>query len=153
MASGFEITLPCSTVVAGVPIPVSIRLYHLNQSLTYGGLIEGVPHDKMNDRLIDGAIRDAKTTFGKAEPFLIAPKQEPLDIGRDYPFGKPAALPSVKCIAFFLCLFPTPKGNCGDFSSMTVVWFQEEFAMPIDGEVCEKIRAIDWLNLATNSEW
>ena len=153
MADCFEITLPCSTVVAGTPIPVTIQLIALNQSLVYAGLLEGVPHEKMNQWFIEGAVRDAKTGFGEAEPFLIRPKQMPLDIGREYSFGKPATIPGVRCIAYFRCTFPTPRGRAGDFSSMTIVWFQDQFAMPIDPEVLDQIRTVDWPGLATNSEW
>jgi hypothetical protein len=153
VADRFEITLPCSTVVAGTLIPVTIQLIAFNQSLVYAGLLEGVPHEEMNQRFIEGAVRDAKKEFGEAEPFLIRPKQTPLDIGREYPFGKPATIPGVRCIAFFLCVFPTPRGQAGDFSSMKIVWFQDQFAMPIDPEVLDQIRAVDWLGLATNSEW
>jgi hypothetical protein len=147
----FEIALPCSTVVAGRPIPLTVRLITLHQSLTYAGLVEGVPTDRLNRRLIDSAVRDAKEVFGHAEPFLFRPEQTPFDIGRKYPFGEPATIPAVRCIAYFECLFPTPKGQDADYSCMTMVWFQDEFAMPIDPDVLNKIRAVDWLELATNS--
>jgi hypothetical protein len=157
VASRFEIALPCSTTLAGAPVPitmpVTIELIALNQSLVYAGLLEGVPHEEMNQRLIEGALRDAKKEFGEAEPFLISPKQTTLDIGREYPFGKPATIPGVRCIAYFLCTWPTPLGRAGDYSSMTIVWFQDQFALPIDPEVLDQIRAVDWLGLATNSEW
>jgi hypothetical protein len=149
VAHTFEITLPCSVVVAGMPIPVTIQLIALKQSLVYAGLLEGVPHEEMNKRFIEGAVRDAKKEFGEAEPFLIQPKQTPLDIGREYPFGKPAIIPGVLCIAFFLCVFPTPRGQGGDYSAMKIVWFQDQFAMPIDSEILDQIRAVDWLGLAT----
>ena len=154
MADGPQIALPCSTIVAGRPIPITIRLIALNQSCVYAGLLEGVPTTEMNRRLVELAVRDAKTTFADSDPFLVVPKQEPLDMERDYPFGKPATIPSVRCIARFLCQFPTPRGTPDDdYSSMTVIWFQEEFAMPIDGEVLDSIRGIDWLSLATNWQW
>jgi hypothetical protein len=153
MAHPFEILLPCRVEVAGTPIPVSIRLIALHQSLVYSGLIEGVPHEEMNERLIEGSVRDARKAFGHEEPFLIVPVQEPLDIGREYPFGKPATIPGVQCIAYFQCLFPTPRDPARAYSAMTVVWFQKQFAMPIDEEVLAKIQAIDWLTLATNAEW
>jgi hypothetical protein len=153
VADHFEISLPCNTVVAGASIPVTIQLITLNQSLTYRGLLEGVPHEKLNQRIIEAAVQDAKKVFGASEPFLIQPKQTPLDIGREYPFGKPATIPGVRCIGYFLCLSATPQGQAGDYSSMTFVWFQKQFAMPIDPEVLDQIRAVDWLALATNLEW
>jgi hypothetical protein len=152
MTNGFEIALPCSTIVGGKPFPVTIRLIALNQYRIYEGLIEGVPTEEMNRRIIEGAVRDAKETFGDSEPLLIPPRQEALDIGRDYPFGKPATLPRVQCIAFFTCLWPTPRGQAHDYSWMNMVWFQEQLAMPIDAEVLDAIKAVDWLKLATNSE-
>ncbi len=153
VADGFEITLPCSTIVGGRPIPVSIQLITLNQSKVYAGLIEGIPTEEMNQRIIEGAVRDVNKGFEAVQPYLIIPKQEPLDIGREYPLGKPAMLPNIQCTAFFRCVFPTPYGTPHDYSYMTIIWFQKEYAMPIDYEVMAKIRAIDWLNLATNAEW
>jgi hypothetical protein len=152
VAYSFEITLSCSIPVEGTPSPVSIRLIALNQSLVYAWQLEGLPTEEENQRIIEGAVRDAKKAFGSTKPFLIAPKQEPLKGFKKYPFGKPAIIPGIRCIAFFLCDFPT-QDNRGDYSSMTVVWFQKEFAMPINGKVLEKIRVIDWLNLAENSKW
>ena len=37
-----------------------------------------------------------------------------------------------------------------DGSQLAVVWFQQDFAMPIDPIVMEKIKALDWDAYAEN---
>jgi hypothetical protein len=40
---------------------------------------------------------------------------------------------------------PTPaRDQKADISSLTIVWFQEELALPIDPAIVEQIRAVDW---------
>ncbi len=39
-----------------------------------------------------------------------------------------------------------------DYSVLTVIWFQDDFAFPIDPQVLEQIRALDWEQLAQDFE-
>jgi hypothetical protein len=39
------------------------------------------------------------------------------------------------------------------YSSLAVAWFQNEFAMPIDAEVLNQIRKIDWERHAKDWNW
>lgn len=155
MSGLYQIDLLCQTQVADRSIPVSIYLDTLHQTRTYAGLLEGVPTQEMNQRLLQDAIRTATVMFKPAPPFLIPAVQTPIDMGsgRKYPFGTPMALPPIRCIATFNSYFPTREGEGADASTMTLIWYQQEFAMPIDPKVREAIRAIDWLKEATDFEW
>lgn len=52
-------------------------------------------------------------------------------------------LPYVSCRGFFISE-PTTKNEEADASHCTIVWFQDELAMPIDAAIIERIKAIDW---------
>jgi hypothetical protein len=40
-----------------------------------------------------------------------------------------------------------------DGSSLVIIWFQNDFALPIDPAVVEQIKAIDWDSAAYDWEW
>jgi hypothetical protein len=40
--------------------------------------------------------------------------------------------------------FPPARDQLEHGSSLTIVWFQENFALPIDKTVLDSIQAIDW---------
>jgi hypothetical protein len=76
---------------------------------------------------------------------LIRPVETSLAnrLGRPYPFGQPASIPSIACVGRFESSEPArPPG--GDFSALVVIWFQNEFALPIDDAVRMQLQAIDW---------
>jgi hypothetical protein len=60
--------------------------------------------------------------------------------------GKPASCsstPRLYCIGEFSSTgFADPKSD--PYTLLTVVWFQDEFAMPIAPGVLDHIRKIDW---------
>ena len=63
------------------------------------------------------------------EPFLIEPTQKPIQYDGKYPFGEPALLPSVGCEAVFV------SSGMGYEMRLTVIWFQHDYAFPLDPEV------------------
>src|SRR3954471_3113148 len=114
----------------------------IRQWYTYGGLLEGLPTDRMNRRLIDGLLREERERGG--EPYLVPPPVRPLPqwADRPYPFGIPEALPAVACVAR---LSSSPaRDQTMDGSGLTVIWFQEDFAFPIDPAVLAQLRDLDW---------
>jgi hypothetical protein len=127
----------------------SISLAALNQSRTYEGLLEGVPTDKMNKRHVDSALKKAHELW-KQRPYLIPPVETPIKFEREYPFGVPAEIPGITCFARFRSHQPVGQG---DYSELTLVWFQSEFALPIDEEILVHICAMDWNKHATDYEW
>lgn len=58
-------------------------------------------------------------------------------------------LSGVTCIAEFRS-GELKKPGSEVFSSLAIMWFQDEFALPIDTGVESAIEQIDWENLATD---
>ena len=128
-----------------------IRLLAIDQYYTYEGLLLGVPTREMNqedmDRLLAEYVRPAE--YGV--PLLLQPTQKPLDVpDHRQVHGTPATLPSVTCIARF-----NSDGQLGTddiWSVLRVIWFQEDFAFPIEDRALRQIAEIDWETHATGWE-
>ncbi len=123
------------------------RLYlkRIDQYLTYRGLLEGLPTAERNKAQLEQLINSHRDKPYSGVPYLVEPTETPIErhSDRPYPFGSPAALPAVTCIAQFESLEPAREMHC-DKSGLVVIWFQQEFALPIDPSVHAKIQQIDW---------
>jgi hypothetical protein len=135
-------------------LPSGRRLYlkNLRQYLTYGGLLEGLPTVEMNQRIIESLIHDNRDKRHGCDPYLIQPTERPIEIGRKYPFGTPSSLPGVVCIGWFDSHKPA-RSPTSDMSSLVVIWFQEDFAFPIDQEVLTSLLGIDWEKHAADGDY
>ena len=143
----------------------SVVLKHLDQSQTYAGLLEGTPNKKANEWGIEADMKRASEypqTIGK--PHLVEP------VRRDYlrapgdmdtirertsklppEWGRnPEWLPLVRCIGCFQS--NAISGSPMDASFLTVVWYQDEFAMPVAQHILNAIKSLDWDSLATDTE-
>lgn len=129
----------------------TIYLAQINQSGTYAGLLEGVPTKEMNQGNIEHALKTAKELWD-GNPYLIQPTETPIELNRDYPFGTPASIPGITCLARFKCL-DAVRNDSMDYSELPIVWFQHEFAFPIADSVLADIRAIDWDQHACDYEY
>lgn len=131
----------------------TIRLRSIKQRQEYAGLLEGLPTREMNKRSIDAVLAEVRRTDG-CEPYLVQPMEKAIEYlkGERYPFGEPAALPAIGCIGRFTCLEPA-RDSSKDYSSLTVIWFQEDFAFPIEAGVLEQIRMLDWTRYALDYEY
>jgi hypothetical protein len=136
----------------------TITLDAIDQEMTYSGLIEGIPYAALNNDEIDRAMHKARS-FGYAEarPYLIpAPRRDylrkPGDASglRSWP-GPLELLPAVRCIASFKHVIPV-RDRDKHRSVLTVVWFQDDFALPIEQTVLDQLRLIDWDSLAVDVE-
>lgn len=139
------------TLVSGRKVQIGF----LSQSWTYDGWLEGVPTEGWNQQKIEIAVSDAGEKH-RSPVFLIEPEQEINPWNVDVPyfggrFGLPAKLPSVTCTARLHSIYPC-VGEEGDFSSLVVVWWQEEYALPIAEEALIQIQNLDWENLAESGE-
>jgi hypothetical protein len=120
----------------------NIQITNIRQSLTYGGLVEGLPTAETNRRMIERVLLEKYTKSDK--PLLIPPVEVPIEMdGQNYPFGKPAKLPYVLCVARLESI-KAIKNPTFDFSALTVIWFQNEYAFPIEAEILTQIQDIDW---------
>lgn len=61
-------------------------------------------------------------------------------------------LPDILCIGEFLWARPV-RDLSQMFSSATLVWFQDAFALPIAPEVLEELRELDWTRSAQDWSW
>jgi uncharacterized protein (TIGR02996 family) len=131
-----------------------VYLRELQQSGVYDGLLEGLPTTEMNQRIINRLVAAERERLFGHDPYLIRPGETPIDYARDepYPFGQPASLPSVACVGRFSSFQPA-RDPSRDYSVLVVIWFQEEFALPIDPEVWEKLLAIDWQQHARDCDY
>ncbi|EDL59004.1 hypothetical protein [Gimesia maris] len=142
-------------------------LNQLEQSQSYAGMMEGVPNKKANDWGIDVDLcRAVRREYTLGEPYLIPPRRrdylrEPGDMDEirkqksHYPkewVMDPEWLPLICCIGCFKSVSPVRNtemhGSC-----LTVVWYQDDYAMPIDPEVIRSLKQLDWDRLATDFEY
>jgi hypothetical protein len=118
-----------------------VTIKRIKQWHIYDGLLEGLPTTRMNNRILADVKEDAKKFCGLDEIYLIEPQQTPIPYDGKYPFGEPASLPSVACI-IELWHYTTFRDDKKDFSSLGIIWFQNDYAFPIDEEIIEKIKQI-----------
>lgn len=146
-----------------------VFLESLYQWTTYAALLEGIPWSEFNDQRVQRGLRIARRhclrdarryRLEALEPYMIAPirrdyMHSPGDmegIGRRFP-EVAEWLPLVTCAGVFKSLSPAhpqPERPCG-WSLLTVVWYQDEFALPIDEEVIADLRRLDWGRLAVDA--
>lgn len=114
------------------------RITSLNQSATYEGLLEGYPNSDMNARLVQRMVADIEKRTGD-KPYLIQPTETPKP--QEFPIGRRPwmALPSIECEA---SLYSSSFGEFG--SSLTICWYQDDFAFPIAPEVFDELRLTQW---------
>lgn len=133
-----------------------IGLISLNQSFTHHGLLEGAPTARMNQEIIDRAVQEERNKQHSRTPYLIPPAQTPITFpgSTRYPFGEPMRIPSILCIARYVSRLPAhdPSDPMLYYSQLSVIWFQEDFAFPIEGAVLEALSQIDWEKLAYDVE-
>jgi hypothetical protein len=125
----------------------TIRVSALQQHAVYGGLLEGLPTREMNARTIDDMRSQARERT-EHEPFVIEPVQRPIDYDGRYPFGEPAALPAIGCVADLVSRGSDPL----HFTHLTVIWFQDDYAFPLGKDAEAALLALDWETLAIEEE-
>ena len=127
-----------------------ICLTSLYQEASYAGLLEGLPTRKMNERITHSFQEKSRRLFPKSPVFLIEPSQTPIKYLGDYPFGDPARLPSIVCVARFTS--SAFEHNPLFYTELAIVWFQNEFALPIDDDIHQEIKSITWVKHAAEHE-
>lgn len=129
-----------------------VSIKSLNQRLTYGGLLEGLPTTKMNNRIIEGLKTEGKGHSGFEAFYIIEPEQTPIPYEGKYPFGEPASLPAVICIAD-LRYGSACRDMKKNFSTLRLIWFQCSYAFPIADEIVEKIKLIPFSKICEEFGW
>ncbi len=131
----------------------TLDLKALKQWQVYEGQLEGLPTREKNQYKVADALAQARS-LNQGEPHLIPPVETPIKYppGRKYPFGDPASIPRIGCIGRFHSL-QHARDSKMDYSGLVIVWFQADFAFPIDPAVLEQLRLLDWERLAHDYEY
>jgi hypothetical protein len=126
-----------------------IRLRELDQWLVYEGLPDGVPTRACNAKLVASIVEEVMTAGGNV--VLVPPVETPIaDHGGDGP-DRACLLPRTAVRARFEST--DPVSDAGDYSELTVVWFQETWALPVDAGVADWLRHLDWDAHARDMVW
>ena len=148
-----------------------ITLARLEQWRTYAGMLAGVPNRESNGRIIERTRAVAlQHSLEGTSPVLLPPRVTPIELkphSAEYlrrtgmTAEQSAArdqqrhyeqLPAVVCVAVFDS-GKLAKPDSEPYSSLTVFWFQDEFALPLDPQVLAHIQSLDWEALATDWCW
>ena len=118
-----------------------IFLNKIYQDYTYDGLLLGHPDREMNDRYVKNSMESASEMMSSAATYLVSPPLIEVEI--DERDNDAIRMPYITCYGQFES--SKIKGDeYNDGSWLIIVWYQEEFAMPIDASVIEHIKTIDW---------
>ena len=131
-----------------------IVLDTIHQFRTYAGLYAGVPNSRLNERYIKSAMEYADEILNSNRCYLVPPKfleVENID-KRIKRYNDAIRLPYITSIVQFeSSVLKDDDENDGSF--LSVVWYQDDFAMPIDKGVLEQIKLIDWEREAEGFEF
>jgi len=67
---------------------------------------------------------------------------------RDDPFGQRSLLPRVFCAAEYWSPTPVPAEETWSESYLVLVWWQDDWALPVDAGVLEDVRRHAWQDVA-----
>ncbi|WP_371494192.1 hypothetical protein OG871_03695 [Kitasatospora sp. NBC_00374] len=129
----------------------SIELQDVRMSSTYGGLLEGYPFRRWNDRILERLVKNAGQ--GGTRPVHLV---EPVREHPDHPagaFGPVELLPAVTCTGSFSSYPVDPDlDTVLHYSALTVVWFQATPVLPTSGSTDHALAAVRWDDLAEDRE-
>jgi hypothetical protein len=115
-----------------------IHLRNLNQRGTYDGLLEGIFSARLSNMLLKMALERVRKPSLLIEP-VRHPFQLPENLRRSGPGER---LPEVECSAMFLSTWIPGRG--ADQTYLNILWYQDQWALPIDPAVLEQIKKVDW---------
>ena len=130
----FEVTLHDGTV---------IECDQLCQHETYDDDIRASNFEFKNRFVLDGLEFSATHHFGDRPVFVVEPKRLRNQDGSEQ-------FPAMICLGKFRS-FIMDQSSPFDYLVLSIVWFQDTLFQELDPEIKEKIRAIDWHNLAAGA--
>jgi len=139
------------TIILNSGIEVSFE--EIWQIRTYAGVLIGrpTPEQVIETALallpakISGGSESAVVLFNAVRSVPRSPSRSPSNI-------KPTKkMPCITCAAV-LCGPPPARNKDADYSVLTVLWFQNEWAFPIAKNVENRIRRLDWPRLAKDAQ-
>ena len=122
---------------------LEVYISSIEQFLTYANMIEGHPSQGYNEEVIYREGKDKRFN----EIFVIEPKQRQIS----YLSEDNYSIPLVTC-RVTVQSNKNLKDASKDFSSLRIVWFQDDYAFPIDKEIIEKLKEIPYQKLCGEYE-
>ncbi|WP_405008068.1 hypothetical protein OHV13_31885 [Kitasatospora purpeofusca] len=130
----------------------SIELSTVRLSSTYGGLLEGYPFRRINDRKLERALADARDAAPLVPAHLVTPVRDLPDVPAG-PFGPVEVLPAVTCVGRFTSRPVDPDRDAVSYySALTLVWFQDTPVLPTEEDTDTALRDLRWEDLAEDFE-
>ena len=127
MASITNVTITCAR-------GIEPRLLELEQHSTYRGLLDGGPNHELNEQI----LAEVAGRAGRIPTHLVRPAERLIGGSRPSPYGPLVHLPEHVCTGLF---------DLGG-RRLTIVWFQDSWAPPIDDVVLTELEELDFLVLA-----
>ncbi len=121
---------------------LEVEIEALSQFKTYRNVIYGYPTERRNNWLIKNILESAHKTNNPQSVYLIQPEHKILD---DV-IPKCKVIPDIECHLEVRSKIIFNDKNESD-SQMLIIWFQDEFAFPIDPIIIEKIKTIPYRKL------
>ena len=125
---------------------VQVYIESLYQFQTYGGQSFGVSTEEDNNEIIKEVLKRVKERAFSDKIYSIEPKQKVMKLKAQYE-PTPMKLPKYTCVAelrYYKSLKPFQKPT----SCLSLIWYQERFAFPIDDSILKKIGKLDWKKIS-----
>jgi hypothetical protein len=125
-----------------------IFIESIYQFHTYRGLFSGMPNERINKQILEYSYRKATEDSFCGKAHMLYPKQTAIPIKDERTYKEtPMALPDITCIAELR--YYKPLTNPDRFMScMCVVWFQDNYAFPIQDNVLQQFLNLRWSSVA-----
>jgi len=105
---------------------------------TYRTLIEGIPSERLNERIVNDVEELCKRVFFLERCIIIPPTLSP----REFRGKSWRALPPVLIAVLFRCLPIRYPGHV--YSELAVAWFQSSIEPLISEQILPLIQKLDW---------
>jgi hypothetical protein len=131
-----------------------VELTHLEIFSTYGGMLEGYPCARINDRLLSALSKRRESAYWSPPVHVITPQRSyPAGESAQLPFGPVEVLPGTYCRgAFRSDRIDEQLDDVLHRSYLTVVWFQDGIDLTITEFVTAAVSGLQWEQFAEDSE-
>jgi hypothetical protein len=133
-----------------LPDGTSVRLDELSVAESYAGLLEGIPTERLNARILRDAITSAERRWPGVPVHLVPPTL----VSKETPTGYEGRGPTYSELPPFACIgcFMSSRSRNPDMHGtvLIVVWFQSESV--VGGITLDPV-SLDWWNKAMDFEY
>ena len=124
----------------------------LYQWMTYSGMMEGSPGEKMNEMILD-SIHNKAYKYTHVKSYYIVPpkliKYAPKSKSASSPQFK---MPDIACA--MKCYYKkTSSSKIIGNSNLTLICFQNNFGTPFDEEILTHLEQVDWFAHSEDYDW